>query len=332
MSAPTVAVITRTKNRPGLLSRAIKSVLEQTFEDFLMVIVNDGGDKKSVMELVNKNKKTFAGRIQVINNEKSLGMEAASNAGIKQSESKYITLLDDDDTWHPDFLKETVSFLEDNPEYKGAITVSELIREKIENGKPHFLSRERFSPFTEVLTLFSIAGDNQFTNNSFIYSRDAIKKVGYYDESLPVLGDWGFNIRFMKLYDIAFINKPLSYYHQRPEEIGTMGNTGYETHRNFNAQLLNKSLRKDIEDGNVGKGLIGNLANYNYRLLATVRSQQLALDDINTRSSEAKTAAEAAREKIENLQNEVAVLNRKIDNSLERLAIRLIRRLTRRNK
>ncbi|MGR9051111.1 MAG: glycosyltransferase family 2 protein [Gammaproteobacteria bacterium] len=101
---PIVAIITRTKNRNILLRRAIESVLGQHFRNWLMVIVNDGGDAEAVDRLVAEYESQFRGRSKVIHNPNSLGMEAASNVGIKNSDSRYLVIHDDDDSWHPAFL------------------------------------------------------------------------------------------------------------------------------------------------------------------------------------------------------------------------------------
>jgi glycosyltransferase involved in cell wall biosynthesis len=77
-----IGVITRTKNHPLLLSRALDSVLEQTLPDWKLVVVNDGGEPDPVDALVKEREKAFAGRVQVIHHPKSHGMEAASNAGL----------------------------------------------------------------------------------------------------------------------------------------------------------------------------------------------------------------------------------------------------------
>ena len=75
-----VAIITRTKNRVLLLDRAVKSVLCQTFDNWQHVIVNDGGDANPVDELVDRYLDQYAGRLTVIHNTQSKGMEAASRS------------------------------------------------------------------------------------------------------------------------------------------------------------------------------------------------------------------------------------------------------------
>ena len=78
-----VAVVTRTKDRGVLLERAIKSVHQQTLTDLVHVIINDSGDKKVVDDLVAKYEGIIKGRVKVIHNDVSHGMEAASNKAIK---------------------------------------------------------------------------------------------------------------------------------------------------------------------------------------------------------------------------------------------------------
>src|SRR5688572_27059131 len=96
-----VAIITRTKNRELLLGRAIQSVLAQTFADFVHVVVNDAGNVAKVEELTGQYQEKYAGRLQLIHRESSTGMEAASNAAIKASQSDYVVIHDDDDSWEP---------------------------------------------------------------------------------------------------------------------------------------------------------------------------------------------------------------------------------------
>ena len=259
---PAVAVITRTKNRPLLLERAIKSVLNQSFNDFIMVIVNDGGEQKSLNRLVKKYLAQSEGRIQLLHNPKSLGMEVASNIGIKNSKSKYVALLDDDDSWHEDFLRETVGYLNETGN-KGVVTASEIVHETIRGNSMHENSRARFMPEIKNINLFTLAGRNIFPVNTFVYAREVFKKIGYYDENMKVVGDWDFNIRFIQRYNIGFINKPLAYYHQRTDTEGQIANSivaDNTEHWQAINYVLNKYMRADLDSGKIGMGLITNLS------------------------------------------------------------------------
>ena len=99
-----VAIIARTKNRNLLLERAVDSVLGQTFDDWHHIVVNDGGPCASVDRLLAQYQSRYDGRLTVMHNTQSLGMEAASNKGICASESRYAVIHDDDDSWESGFL------------------------------------------------------------------------------------------------------------------------------------------------------------------------------------------------------------------------------------
>ena len=260
-----VSIITRTKNRNVLLQRAIQSVLGQTFQDWVMVIVNDGGDKEGVVQLVNQYENEFRERIMIIHNDVSLGMEAASNVGIKNSHSEYVVIHDDDDSWHPMYLEKCVVFLE-NSQFKsivGVITHSVRIVEKIENDKIIIEYQEPFNTWLNSITIYRMAAGNVFPPISFLYNRRVLDEIGYYREDLPVLGDWEFNLRFIQKYDIYVIPEELAYYHHRLSiTSGEYSNSvigGHNKHLFYDTFLRNELLRKDFENNTMGIGYLVNI-------------------------------------------------------------------------
>ena len=263
-----VAVITRTKNRPLLLGRAIESVIHQTYQDWLMVIVNDGGEASPVDALVEKYKDQLKDRIHVVHNPQSLGMEAASNKGIHACDSEYVIIHDDDDAWHPDFLSRTVDFLEQDTRYSnlgGVVTYMELVYEEMTETSVKEVRREGCRHWIPELTLWQMAAGNLFAPISFLYKRSVYDVIGgSYREDLPVLGDWEFNLRFMKYYDIGLIPEELSYYYHRVA--GTNNNysntvvDGVDKHALYNQILRNELLREDIQRNQIGLGYLVNQA------------------------------------------------------------------------
>lgn len=263
---PKVAIITRTKNRTLLLHRAIKSVLGQDFQDWVMVIVNDGGDKNELINLVSRYEVQFKNRYQLIHNDTSVGMEAASNIGIKASYSDFLVIHDDDDSWHPSFLNKCVTFLETNhyPSVAGVITHSVRILERIEGST---IIRDRTEPFNAWLNniaLFRMAASNVFPPISFVYKREIFAKIGYYREDLPVLGDWEFNLRFMRFYDIYVIPEELAFYHHRlKEKEGKYSNSVVKDdskHKFYDTFIRNELLRNDIDNNSMGLGHLVNIS------------------------------------------------------------------------
>jgi glycosyltransferase involved in cell wall biosynthesis len=254
---PAVSVVTRTKNRPLLLQRALDSVGQQRFTDWEHLIVNDGGDPSPVDRLA-------AGepRRRTIHNPRSYGMEAASNVALRQARGRYVVVHDDDDSWDPAFLEATVALLDQAaPSVGGVITGTVKVRERIEGDRVIRIDETPINEWLEQVTLRRVAVDNPFQTIAFLYRRAILDQIGYYREDLPVAGDWEFNLRFCRLYEIAVIRRPLARYHLR-EGVNTVNSnsvlTGELAH--WEARLRNKLLRRDLAAGQPGLGFMVNVS------------------------------------------------------------------------
>src|SRR3989338_3645537 len=109
---PKVSVIIPTSNRPELLPRAIRSVLDQTFQDFEIITV-DYGQVISAQEAVGQLNES---RIRYIKNDRLLGGGGTRNKGASIATGEYLAFLDDDDEWLPFKLEEQVAGLDQHPE------------------------------------------------------------------------------------------------------------------------------------------------------------------------------------------------------------------------
>lgn len=268
MKKAKVAIITRTKDRPILLERAIKSVCSQTFRDWVMVIVNDGGNPTEVNQLVEKYSEWLQGRIEVIHHENSYGMEAASNRGIKAVDSEYILIHDDDDSLHEHFLEKTVNFLESplGERFEGVATKVVRVIEEIVGDKVVIKSKESWKKEVQTICLAEMAILNNLVPISLLYRRRVHEIVGYYNESLPVLGDWEFYLRFLSKFDIYLLHEELANYHHRLVKDGNYSNTvigGVNQHLLYDTLIRNELLRRDIEAGKLGLGYLVNLGKMN---------------------------------------------------------------------
>jgi glycosyltransferase involved in cell wall biosynthesis len=274
---PKVVVVTRTKNRTVLLKRALKSVQSQTNRDFVQVIVNDGGDKTAVEQLVKKYPKE---NILLLHNDTSVGHTKALNQGIKAVKSTYVAVLDDDDSWSADCLETVIPFL-DKTGAKGVVVVMDRIIEEIKGQSIHEISRNRWLPEQKYISLYEQCLDNYLATNCFIYRRDVYDELNGYDEKLGVAEDWDFGLRFLMKYDVELLQTehPLAYYHHRPEMKGDSGNSvfaGVASHQYHQNMLANKYLREDIQKGSFGVGYIINSLKHERELRNTTRTQELA--------------------------------------------------------
>lgn len=258
---PKLAIITRTKDRPLFLKRAIESVESQTYDDYVHVIFNDGGDKKKLEELVGGYGNP---RRKVIHSPKHIGLVRALNQAIKAVDSKYVTILDDDDSWPPERLEKTVNYLEES-EDKAVVVRMDIIIEKLEKDQIVFVSQHPHPESSEgQISLFKQCYANYVSNGIVTYRRDVYDELKGYDETLPTAEDWDFGLRLLLKYDVALLDsdKPLFYYHQRPRQKGMAGNSvhaGVLDQQKAQNALRNYYLRKELAEGKLGVGYIMNL-------------------------------------------------------------------------
>lgn len=258
----TVSIITRTKDRGILLRRAIQSAISQSHQNWEMIIVNDGGDPSSVEEIVKASAHSSQGRIKVIHNSTSLGMEAASNAGIRQSIGQYLVIHDDDDSWAPEFLEIALQKLRLHktqwPSVRGIVARATRVIEEIKGEVVITHKTEKFRPDVKagLISVGNLLQENLFAPIQFLYEKQVLDEIGFYREDLPVLGDWEFNIRFIKKYDIAQISDEVAFYHHRlTDKTSVYGNSiiaGHEKHVFYNQALKNEWIRDDLKTGRAG--------------------------------------------------------------------------------
>ena len=109
---PQVSVIVPAYRVTAYIKEAVDSVLAQTFEDFEIIVVNDGCPDTEALERVLE---PYRSRIAYLRLEQNAGMASARNAGILASKSRYIALLDADDLREPNYLEVQLRILEADP-------------------------------------------------------------------------------------------------------------------------------------------------------------------------------------------------------------------------
>lgn len=255
--ASRVIIIVRTQDRPECLGRALACVKAQTWTNWQIVIVNDGGAAAEVDTAVAK-ASVPAEAVHVIHHAVPVGRAAACNAAIRSSDSEFIAVLDDDDTWHPEFLNRCLGVLAILPPdgaERGVVTRTTEIDEHWANKTCREKRRLPFNADLNVVSLADLAVENQFTINAFVYRRNALREVGLYDESLPVLEDWEFNVRFLARFAVRVIPEYLAFYHRRRGlKDGMMANSAKAQHQQQMIAIKNRWLRADLASGRFGLG------------------------------------------------------------------------------
>jgi glycosyltransferase involved in cell wall biosynthesis len=214
---PAVSIIIPTYNRSRLLTRAISSVLKQTYRDFELVIVDDAStdDTEKVVKSFNDK------RIRYFRHDKNRGEAAARNTGIKVAAGDYIAYQDSDDEWLPEKLNKQVNLFATASPETGVVYTGFW---KTENHKRTYI------PFSWVRQK---NGDihKELLKGNFIGSpvalikKECFNKAGLFDENLRNLVDWDMWLRISKHYHFRCIDEPLAIAHYDADNISDNPNS-----------------------------------------------------------------------------------------------------------
>lgn len=203
-----VSCIIPTHNRQKLLPRAIKSILNQSYTNLEIIIVNDASTDDT-LQVIDEYKKLDS-RIKCITNDTPKGGSGARNIGITHSHGKYIALLDDDDEFMPDKIENQLNFLTNNPKYKMVYGGSIIITK--EHKKIRRIPKYSFAGANYILGIYC-----QFSPPTALIDKDCFTRCGLFDESLPAYQDWDMWLRISKDYKIASTKDVVCYIHQEHE-------------------------------------------------------------------------------------------------------------------
>ena len=194
---PKVSVIIPTYNRAFFLSEAIDSVLNQSFRDFELIIVDDGSTDSTPHIL-----RRWEGRIRWMRQENS-GVSRARNTGIRAARGRYLSFLDSDDLWAREKLEVQVGFLDANPHYGVCYTDEVWIRRGRRVNPKKIHGKYSGWIFDRCLPLCIISP------SSVLMRREVLDVVGCFDERLPVCEDYDLWLRVASRYPIFFLDKKL---------------------------------------------------------------------------------------------------------------------------
>lgn len=207
---PKVSVIIPTYNRANLLPRAIKSVLNQTYKDFELIIVDDGSTdntKKVVEEFQKKDP-----RIKYIWQKNSGGEARPRNMGIRHSKGEYIAFLDSDDEWLPEKLEKQVKLLNGDKKTGLVYTNAKILRNSKYSEKTIF---ELINPKRGIIykDLFLNRDRHFIPTLTVIVRKNIFEKVGYFDEKLKFAPDYDLWLRIAKHTYVDYIDEVLAIYY-----------------------------------------------------------------------------------------------------------------------
>lgn len=199
------SIIIPAYNAIKYLPETLESVLNQTFTNFEVLIINDGSSD-SIVEWAAD---IIDPRVKLIS-QTNQGVSAARNTGIKKSKGEYIAFLDADDLWEATKLEKQLQFLKNNPSLGLIHTAMMLI-----DGEGKSLGRT-FISNVEGDALKALLEQNTIVTSSVIVRRNCLETVGSFDNSLRSSEDWELWVRIASRYPFALIKEPLVFYRQHP--------------------------------------------------------------------------------------------------------------------
>lgn len=188
---PVVSVIIPAYNIARFIAEAIDSVLEQTFSDYEIIVINDGSTDTEDLERVLE---PYRARIIYLKQENQ-GAGAARNAGLKISRGKYIAFLDGDDIWYPTHLSDQLALIASGPGYDLVYADAAIFGEV---ASPWRTSMEGNPSEGEVTFDSLLGGQCSVVTSSVVALREAIVEVGLFDETLRNSQDFDLWLRLAK--------------------------------------------------------------------------------------------------------------------------------------
>lgn len=290
---PTVSVILPVYNNQRYLKESISSILEQTYEDFELIIVDDGSDEDT-REIL-KEQKDRDSRIRIIQNSENLGITKSLNRGIDEARGTYIARHDADDISMPERLEKQVEFMEHNEEVFLCGTNAIYIDE---DGEKIGRTRKMFEKPEEIQK--NLPGNNFIIHPSIVFRKTGMKyrekfkhaqdidlylRILSEDLKIQVLSDYLVKYRHhpdnitvkRRQEQKQFSQKALEFYWEREEK-------GEDSYKDFDPEEIDKNniKRRSTRKTFLEQKMTFLLKGKNYEKAKKVLGQYRSLKDTST--------------------------------------------------
>ena len=200
-----ISVVIPLYNKEVSILNTINSVLNQSFRDFELIVVNDGSVDNSLVTISS----ITDSRLKIIS-QKNSGVSVARNNGIGLAKYNYIALLDGDDLWEVSFLEDMKSFIDDFPEAALYGCGYYFQNDGSSMTTPDLGINKSYRGYVDY---FYYAKNNTlFTSSSVVFRKESFLEIGGFDTNLTKGEDIDLWIRFALNHKVAFFNKPLAVY------------------------------------------------------------------------------------------------------------------------
>jgi glycosyltransferase involved in cell wall biosynthesis len=195
-----ISVIIPTFDRPNFLMNALDCLLNQSFKDFEVIVINNG--ELEISDLVEK----YKGKIDIrlYESDTKGNVSHAKNIGLKNSLGKYIAYLDDDDWYHNDHLEILYSQLENTD---CLFVYSDALVELQDRINDNYITVKKFVEYSKNFNRNLLLIKDYIFTPCVMHHRRCIEVVGYFDEQLSTDEDMDMWIRMSRIYEFGHIKK-----------------------------------------------------------------------------------------------------------------------------
>lgn len=206
MSDPTVSVAIIAYNKADTLPAAIDSVLRQTYQDFEIIVVDDGSTDDTPRQAA-----AYGGRIRYIRKENG-GTGSARNRGIAESKGDYVAFLDGDDLWLPGKLERQMEAFRREPRILAAQCGVYCVHQDL-----RVFEARRCRPDRDTLENFLRFRNLPGFSSTVVVRREALERVGGFGTDLVILSDWDMACRLARAGTLRSVPELLVLYRHYPK-------------------------------------------------------------------------------------------------------------------
>ena len=197
---PRFSVVIPLYNKENFIENTIQSLLNQTFSDFEVLVVNDCSTDTSEQLVARFDDP----RINIIQHSVNKGLSASRNTGIKSANANYIAFLDADDLWKPSFLEKIDVLINQYPEASLFATKYEVLHKK-NRIVTHDFKLKNFTKHGIIKNFFeSNLNQSIYYPSCLCVKKMVFEDVGYYNEEVNYSEDVDFNLRAHATYKLAY--------------------------------------------------------------------------------------------------------------------------------
>lgn len=216
---PRVSIITPTFNRAQFIGFAVDSVLAQTFDDFELLIVDDGSEDDTVSVL---EPYRMDSRVRYLH-QPNQGQSVARNRGLARARGEFICFLDSDDAWTPTKLEQQVRLMDEYPE------VDIIHGDEIDiDAQGREVSRKNMRRFSGMIARELLA-DNSVSINTVMVRKHCFEEMGGFSEGRRVADDYDIWLRFAARYRFLYVPEFFGYYRVMPDQISSDKRARFES-------------------------------------------------------------------------------------------------------